>query len=142
MSNNNTQGFDWDDLVTGEQQTKKGGFVYLKPGIYPFTVDSVEKSQSKSGKSMLKAVLIFDGDDFGESKVFFQTTLVDQVIQFFMSTGVLKNGEKKPISQMVTEAFGKTGKAAIKDSERKSESGVPFSEVHYFIMPEGAEMEW
>ena len=142
MSNNNTKGFDWDDLVTGEQQTRKGGFVYLKPGIYPFTVDSAEKSQSKTGKSRLKATLIIDGDDFGESKVFFQTTLVDQIINFFMSAGVLNVGEKKSISQMVTESYGKTGKVCIKDSDRKTDDGTPYSEVHYFIMPEGAEMEW
>ena len=142
MAINNTQGFDWDDIITGEEQTKRGGFTYLKPGTYPFTVDAAEKAQSKTGKSMLKATLIFDGGEEGESKVFFQTTLIEQVTQFFMSVGVLKVGEQKSISQMITESYGMTGKACIKDSDRKSDSGVPFSEIHYFIMPDDAELEW
>lgn len=138
---NNTQGFDWDDEITGEVQERKG-FTYLKPGVYPFTVDSVEKAQSKTGKAMLKAVLYFDGGSDGESKVYFQTTLLNQVNDFFMCIGVLKNGEKKPIAEMVTEAYGQTGSACIKDSDRTNDDGVPYSEVHYFIMPEDAEMEW
>ena len=140
--NKNNIGFDWDDEITGEVSERKGGFTYLKPGVYPFTVDSAEKSQSKTGKSMLKATLIFDGGSEGESKVFFQTTLIDQLTQFFMSIGELKVGEKKPIAKMITDSYGMTGKACIKDSERTSDSGVPFSEVHYFVLPDDAEMEW
>ena len=139
--NKNNIGFDWDDEITGEVSERKGGFTYLKPGVYPFTVDSVEKAQSKTGKAMLKAVLYFKGDE-GESKVFFQTTLLPQVNDFFMCIGVLKNGEKKPIGAMMQEAFGQNGSACIKDSDRTTDNGIPYSEVHYFIMPDDAEMEW
>ena len=139
----NIEGFEWDDLFTGaEPERAPGGYVHLQPGTYAFTVGEIEKSQSRTGKPMLKAELIFDGGSEGESKVFFQTTLVDQLINFFMCVGVLKVGEKKPIAKMITDSYGMTGKACIKDSERTSDSGVPFSEVHYFVLPDDAEMEW
>ena len=138
---NDIQGFDWDDLFTGEESrpASSGGFTYLAPGIYPFTVEEIEKTQSKSGKNMLRAELIFQGEE-GKSKVFFNTTIKDQVQSFLMCIGALRKGQSSHINW--ADLLDRDGRACIKDSTRKSDKGVPFSEVHYFILPDDAELEW
>lgn len=133
---NNTQGFDWDETISEEAVARKGGFTYLKPGIYPFTVDSTEKAMSGTGKPMLKAVLIFEGDE-GESKVFWQSVLPEPIGHLFISTKVYD--KTKTVSEMMLEAYSAKGVAKIKDSNRTSDNGVPYSEVDRFYSPEDAE---
>ena len=138
---NDMQGFDWDDLFTGEESrpASSGGFTHLEPGIYPFTVEEIEKTQSRSGKNMLKAELIFQGEQ-GKSKVFFNTTIKEQLQMFLMSIGALRKGQSSHINW--TDLLDRDGRACIRDSDRKSDKGEPFSEVHYFILSDDAEMEW
>ena len=136
----NIEGFEWDDLFTGaEPERAPSGFVHLEPGVYTFTVGEIEKSQSRTGKPMLKAELIFEGDA-GKTKVFYNTTIREQLISFLMSIGYLRNGETKPFN--AADLLDRQGVAAIKDSERKRDNGEPYSEVHYFVLPDDAEMEW
>ena len=137
---NNTQGFEWDEVFAGEETKAPGGFGYLKPGVYPFTVEEIEKSQSRTGKNMLKATLVFNGGAEGKSKVFFNTTIKEQLQMFLLSVGALRKGQTSTIDWK--DLLEREGTACIKDSDRTGDNGVPFSEVHYFLLPEDAEMEW
>lgn len=140
MANNNTQGFEWDDIFEGEESRPASSFGYLAPGIYPFTVDDVARTVSSTGKNMLKVTLIFDGGDKGKSKVYSNIVLKDVLQSFLLSVGYLAKGERKGLD--TAALLDLTGKACIKDSNRKTDDGTPYSEVHYFIPPDNAEMEW
>lgn len=102
---------DWDSALPAEPEQAE--FTLPDAGDYDFTVESLEKTFSKSNKKMAKIVITINNGWHVYDNLVLISSMSWKIAQFFESVGLKKKGE--PLSTMPWDAVvGLTGRCKIK----------------------------
>lgn len=102
---------DWDSALPAEPEKEE--FTLPEAGDYDFTVESLEKTFSKSNKKMAKIVITINNGWHVYDNLVLISSMSWKISQFFESVGLKKKGE--PLSTMPWDAVvGLSGRCKIK----------------------------
>ena len=136
IKNNSATEMDWDSGIAADVG---GGEYNLPPvGEYGFTVQTFEKTMSKSGRKMAHIVIELDEngqfwkiDDY----LVLQDNMAWKIATFFESLGLKEKGE--PLVRMPwDEIIAKTGRVKIK---HETYEGKEYCKVDRYLLTDAAK---